>query len=118
MELSASEQERHSRHLLLDGFDQDKVKDAFVAVRGKGAAAHWAARYLAASGVGRLHVEEPAWRDELLGLGPGLAFCDPGSAGFVCAPIGEGPTQGALAAVETLRQIAGPRSASIPGQGP
>ena len=106
MELSAEEQERHSRHLLLDGFDQEKVRDAFVAVRGRGAAAHWAARYLAASGVGRLFVEERAWREELLGLGPCLQLSDSDGAAFVCAALGETRTDGALASVETLRQIA------------
>jgi hypothetical protein len=106
MQLSPAEQERYSRHLLLDGFDQEKLKDAFVAVRGTGAAAHWAARYLAASGVGRLQVEEPRWREELLALGGNLELSLSEGARFVCAPAGEGPAGGALAAVDTLRQIA------------
>ena len=111
MDLSVAEQERYSRHLLLDGFDQEKVKDACVAVRGKGAAAHWAARYLAASGVGRMHVEEASWREELLALGPRLELCGSAAGGLVCVPAGEGPAAGALAAVETLRQIAAPQLA-------
>jgi molybdopterin/thiamine biosynthesis adenylyltransferase len=111
MELSPAEQERYSRHLLLDGFDQEKVKDAFVAVRGTGAAARWAARYLAASGVGRLRVEEPAWREELLGLGPQLQLSDSDAAPFVCAACGDVRTDGALAAVEILRQIGAAKTA-------
>lgn len=114
MELNPSEQERHSRHLLLDGFDQEKVRDASVAVRGTGAAAHWAARYLAASGVGRLHVEEPSWREELLSLGPQLELLGPEGAAFVCAAAGESRTEGALAAVEILRQIGAVETAGLP----
>jgi hypothetical protein len=116
MELSAAEQERYSRHLLLDGFDQEKLKAACVAVRGRGAAAHWAARYLAASGVGRIFVEEPAWREELLGLGPWLELstaaaseaalvCGHGQAALVCARDGDDPAEGALAALQTVRQV-------------
>jgi hypothetical protein len=103
MELSAEQQERYSRHLLLEGFDQEKVLGASVAVRGKSQAAHWAARYLASSGVGRLQVDEPAWREELLALGPWLQFVS--SAEIVCAPTNEGAAAGALAALETLRQL-------------
>ena len=107
MELSAAEQERYSRHLLLDGFDQEKLKSACVAVRGRGAAAHWAARYLAASGVGRLFVEEPAWREELLGLGPWLELSTAAAfeAALVCAREGDNPAEGALAALQTVRQV-------------
>jgi molybdopterin/thiamine biosynthesis adenylyltransferase len=103
MDLSPSQQERYSRHLLLDGFDQEKVLQASVAVSGKDPAAHWAARYLAASGVGRLQVDEPAWHGELLALGPWLRIV--ASAEIVCAPTGEGPSAGALAAIETLRRV-------------
>ena len=103
MELSAAQQERYARHLLLDGFDQEKVLQASIAVRGTGAAAHWAARYLAASGVGRLAIDEPAWRDELLALGPWLQFVQ--DAPIVCAPTIEDPSGGALAAIEALRTV-------------
>jgi hypothetical protein len=103
MELSPSQQERYSRHLLLEGFDQEKVLQASVAVTGKGVAAHWAARYLAASGVGRLKVDEPAWREELLALGPWLELVD--EAAFVCASTAGGAAEGALAAIETLRRV-------------
>jgi len=68
--LTPEQQERYSRHLLLDGFDQDKVRLAGFRVRGRGAAALWAARYLAASGCGRVVVDVPAWHDELRRLGP------------------------------------------------
>jgi molybdopterin/thiamine biosynthesis adenylyltransferase len=109
MHLTAEQQERYSRHLLLDGFDQEKVLQASVAVRGTGQAAHWAARYLASSGVGRLQVDEPAWRDELLSLGPWLTIVvrpDAAADGeLVCAPTDDGPVAGALAALETLRQL-------------
>jgi molybdopterin/thiamine biosynthesis adenylyltransferase len=103
MDLSAEQQERYSRHLLLDGFDQEKLLRASVAVRGKGPAAHWAARYLASSGVGRLQIDEPGWRDELTSLGPWLRFVDAGEV--VCAPTIESATGGALAALETLRAL-------------
>ena len=103
MDLSAEQQERYSRHLLLDGFDQEKLLRASVAVRGTGAAAHWAARYLASSGVGRLQIDEPAWREELTALGPWLRLVD--AAEIVCAPTISGATGGALAALETLRAL-------------
>jgi hypothetical protein len=103
MELSPGQQERYSRHLLLDDFDQEKVLRASVAVSGIDQAAHWAARYLAASGVGRLQIDEPAWRDELLALGPWLRLVPRGE--IACAPKEEGPAGGALAAIETLRAV-------------
>ena len=68
--LTPEQQERYSRHLLLDGFDQDRVRLASIHVQGRGAAALWAARYLAASGFGRVVVDEPAWHDELRRLAP------------------------------------------------
>jgi molybdopterin/thiamine biosynthesis adenylyltransferase len=104
MDLSAEQQEHYSRHLLLDGFDQERLSQASVAVRGKGQAARWAARYLASSGVGRLQIDEPAWREELTALGPWLRLVDAGE--IVCAPTIEGPSGGALAALETLRVLA------------
>src|SRR5438094_7843125 len=75
--LTAGQQERYARHLLLDEFGgegQERLLAAAVSVRGTSLAALWAARYLAASGVGRLEIEEPAWRDELLALGPWLTL--------------------------------------------
>jgi hypothetical protein len=68
--LTPEQQERYSRHLLLDGFDQDKLRAASFHVQGTGAAARWAARYLAASGCGRVVVDEPAWHAELRRLAP------------------------------------------------
>src|SRR3989475_9771949 len=75
--LTAEQQERYSRHLLLDGFDQDKVRAASFHVQGQGRAALWAARYLAASGCGRLVVDEPAWHDELRRLAPWTGLTGP-----------------------------------------
>jgi molybdopterin/thiamine biosynthesis adenylyltransferase len=62
--LSPEQQEWYSRHLLLDGLDQEKLLAAAIRVRGTSPAARWAARYLAASGVGRLIVDEPSWEPE------------------------------------------------------
>jgi hypothetical protein len=107
MDLTEEQQERYSRHLLLDGFDQEKLLQASVAVRGTGSAAHWAARYLASSGVGRLQIDQPSWREELVGLGPWLQFIDTAQAAeIVCAPTIVGAAGGALAALETLRVLA------------
>jgi molybdopterin/thiamine biosynthesis adenylyltransferase len=102
--LTPAQQERYSRHLLLDGFDQEKVLQASVAVRGTDTAAHWAARYLAASGVGRLQVDEPGWRDELMALGPWLELVD--HADLVCAPKAEDAAGGTMAAIDLLRVLA------------
>jgi hypothetical protein len=98
--LSAEQQERYSRHLLLDGFDQEKLLAASVRVRGESAAARWAARYLAASGVGHLVVDEPSWEAELRALGPWLRLG--GVARIEIAPQG-GPEEGARAALEVVR---------------
>jgi len=61
--LTGRQQERYSRHLLLDGFDQERLLAARVEVRGSGRAARWAARYLEACGVevgaGGLAIEVP-----------------------------------------------------------
>jgi hypothetical protein len=100
--LSAEQQERYSRHLLLDGFDQEKLLAASVRVRGRSAAALWAARYLAASGVGRLAVDEPSWESELRALGPWLQLGE--AADIVIAPEG-GPEEGARAAMEVVRSL-------------
>jgi hypothetical protein len=107
--LSAEQQERYSRHLLLDGFDQEKLLAACVHVHGTSAAALWAARYLAASGVGGLIVDEPAWEPELRALGPwlllGAAAAEKNNFFFSrreITPQG-GPAEGALAAMEVVR---------------
>ena len=101
--LTPEQQERYARHLLLDGLDQERVMAASVRVVGRGVAAHWAARYLAASGVGGLAIDEPAWTDELLALGPWLSF--PQETALTIEPIGDA-MNGALAAVEALRKLA------------
>ncbi|HZR10025.1 MAG TPA: hypothetical protein VFA79_15690 [Myxococcales bacterium] len=107
--LTAVQQERFSRHLLLDGFDQDKVGQASFHVRGRGGAALWAARYLAASGCGRLVVDEPAWEDELRRLGPWTDLTGPAAEEIVIEDAGEGAaegaTRGAQAALDALRQV-------------
>ena len=110
MQLDAAQQEQYARHLLLDGFGgegQERLLAAAVRVRGAGDAALWCARYLAASGVGRLDVEVPAWEEELRALGPWLTL---GPATTEVAPRdGAGPAEsamnGAQAAIETVRNL-------------
>ena len=108
--LTSEQQERYSRHLLLDGFDQDKVRAASFHVRGKGLAARWAARYLAASGCGRVVVDEPGWHDDLRRLAPWtdlsgepekelILFSDRGGEG-----VGEA-MRGAEAALDAIREV-------------
>jgi hypothetical protein len=112
MQLNAAQQEYYARHLILDGFGgegQERLLAAAVRVRGEGVAALWAARYLSASGIGRLQIDVAAWRDELLLLGPWLEV-------VLDAPLqiepreGEGPAEsavnGAQAALEMVRAIA------------
>ncbi len=119
--LTAEQQERYARHLLLDGFDQERLQAAAVRVRGTGVAAHWAARYLAASGVGRVEIEDAAWGAELRGLGPWadvrvvqLVQDEPRNVRVVqlvqLAPAdgatsAESAMNGAKAALECVRQI-------------
>ncbi len=111
--LTPGQQERYARHLLLDGFDQERLLAAGVRVRGSGAAALWAARYLAASGVGRLEIDEPAWRGELEALGPWLTVVRDAArdARLVEVSPREGATpaesalNGAQAALEATRVI-------------
>ena len=113
--LTAGQQERYARHLLLDEFGgegQERLLAAAVSVRGTSLAALWAARYLAASGVGRLEIEEPAWRDELLALGPWLTVDVSGVhlVHLVAPRNGATPAEsamnGAQAALEVVRRIA------------
>jgi hypothetical protein len=102
MELSAEQQERYARHLLLDGFDQEKVLAASIRVRGIGSAALWAARYLAASGIGGLSVDDPSWREELSALGPWLRLdADPD---LQISPAGSA-ADGCRAAAAALREV-------------
>ena len=107
--LTVVQQERFSRHLLLDGFDQDKVRQASFHVRGRGGAALWTARYLAASGCGTLVVDEQAWEDELRRLGPWTDLTGPATEEIVVEDAGEGAAEGAMrgaqAALDALRQV-------------
>ena len=77
--LSSAQQERYARHLLLEplgGAGQERLlaSAAFVDLpESSAAAARWCARYLAASGVGTLHLRGPwagAAADECRDLGP------------------------------------------------
>lgn len=117
MRLDAGQQEHYARHLLLDGFGgegQERLLAAAVQVRGGGAAALWCARYLAASGVGRLAVDVAAWASELEGLGPWLTVevRDVQNVQFVqiTPRDGDGPAgsamSGARAAIDAVRAIA------------
>ena len=99
--LTAEQQERYARHLLLDGFDQEKLLAASAHVQGTSPAAHWCARYLAASGNGALQIDEPAWREELQQLGPWLQFR---ASALQLAPRG-GPIEGCKAAIDFLRTL-------------
>ncbi len=109
--LSPEQQERYARHLLLDGFGgegQERLLLASVRIEGAGLAARWAARYLAASGVGKLEVH-PAFAEECRALGPWLALG--GGCALSIAPE-EGATAadsamiGAGAALDVLRSLA------------
>jgi hypothetical protein len=71
--LTDAQQERYSRHLLLDelgGEGQERLLSACVRLRGTGRAVRWAARYLAASGIGILILEDPAAAAECRALSP------------------------------------------------
>jgi hypothetical protein len=111
--LTAEQQERYSRHLLLDGFDQDKVRLASFQVKGRGTAARWAARYLAASGCGRVVVDEPAWHEELRRLAPWTDLSGPAEKIIITFPQpgeqgeqGEqGAIRGAQAALDAIREV-------------
>ena len=105
MELSPEQQERYARHLILDEFGgegQERLLAASVHVRGAGPAAHWAARYLAASGIGKLAIDVPEWRAELQALGPWMELVD--TAAVEIAPEGDA-VDGAQAAVDAVRKI-------------
>ena len=109
--LSPEQQERYARHLLLDGFGgegQEQLLAASVRVSGAGAAARWAARYLAASGVGRLDVDA-AFGVECAALGPWLVLgggCERSIEPLEGANPVESAMNGAAAALEVLRSLA------------
>ena len=108
--LTPEQQERYSRHLLLDGFDQDRVRAASFQVVGRGLAALWAARYLAASGCGRVVVDEPDWHDELRRLAPWTSFSGPVQREIIVS-TGAGSEgadaamERAQAAIDAIRQV-------------
>src|SRR5437899_10955135 len=75
MRLTEAQQERYARHLLLDGLGgegQERLLAASVRIRGSGRAARWAARYLAASGIGTLILDDPSIAAECRDLSPDL----------------------------------------------
>ena len=80
MRLTEAQQERYARHLLLDhlgGEGQERLLSSCVRIRGTGAAARWAARYLAASGVGTLILEDEAAAAECRELSPDVRILGP-----------------------------------------
>jgi hypothetical protein len=101
--LTAEQQERFARHLLLEDFDQDKLVAASFHVRGTGRSALWAARYLAASGCGRVVVDEPAWHEELRRLGPSIDLS--GEVEVEIVLPGAGAVEGAQAALDAIREV-------------
>ena len=105
--LTAEQQERYSRHLLLDGFDQDRLRASSFHVLGRTRAALWAARYLAASGCGRVVVDDPRWHDELRRIGPWTDLRGPVEAAIDLSSAAdeEGAVEGALAALRVVRQV-------------
>jgi hypothetical protein len=80
MRLTEAQQERYARHLLLDhlgGEGQERLLSSCVRVRGTGQAVRWAARYLAASGVGTLVLEDEAAAAECRELSPDVRVLNP-----------------------------------------
>jgi hypothetical protein len=80
MRLTDAQQERYARHLLLDelgGEGQERLLTASVRVRGSGRAVRWAARYLGASGVGTLLLDDAAAAAECRALSPDVRLPDP-----------------------------------------
>jgi hypothetical protein len=78
--LTDAQQERYARHLLLDelgGEGQERLLSACVRVRGIGRAARWAARYLAASGVGTLILDDASAAAECRALSPDVRVLPP-----------------------------------------
>jgi hypothetical protein len=81
MHLTDAQQERYARHLLLDelgGEGQERLLSACVRLRGSGRAVRWAARYLAASGVGTLVLDDPAAAAECRSLSADVRVLAPG----------------------------------------
>jgi hypothetical protein len=105
MQLTAAQQERYARHLILDDFGgegQERLLAAAVRVHGSGPAALWAARYLAASGVGELAVEVAGWREELQSLGPWVTVRAAGEPLVHPGPLEARPREGATASESAI----------------
>jgi hypothetical protein len=78
--LSDAQQERYARHLLLDelgGEGQERLLSTCVRLRGTGRTVRWAARYLAASGVGMLVLDDEAAAAECRSLSPDVRVLRP-----------------------------------------
>lgn len=118
MELTETQQERYARHLLLDGLGgdgQERLLASCVRVRGTGTAARWAARYLAASGVGALVLDDPAAAAECAELSPDTRIAEPGAGrepdldvdpSRDPPPASQSPAErGALAALAAVRRL-------------
>jgi hypothetical protein len=123
MRLTEAQQERYARHLLLDelgGEGQERLLSSCVRVRGTGRAARWAARYLAASGIGALVLDDPAAAAESRELCPEVRILSPGEAGRqpdLDLDLGVSPQAasrqppaelGATAALRALRELGRP----------
>ena len=116
MRLTEAQQERYARHLLLDhlgGEGQERLLSSCVRVRGTGAAARWAARYLAASGVGTLILDNEAAAAECRELSPDVRILDDVDADLDLDPDHDhdfpSPAErGAAAALAALRQLIRP----------
>jgi molybdopterin/thiamine biosynthesis adenylyltransferase len=110
--LTERQQERYARHLLLDGLGgegQERLLAAHVRVRGRGRAARWAARYLAASGIGWLALDDAAAAEECAALSPDVRLSR--EADVDVAPEDEGgpaacALRGAWAALAAVRDVA------------
>jgi ThiF family protein len=117
--LTEAQQERYARHLLLDGLGgegQERLLSSCVRVRGTGRAARWAARYLAASGVGTLVLDDPGAAAECGALAPELRIALAGdSVPDLDLDLREPPApgqppaeHGAAAALAALRRLVRP----------
>jgi len=116
MRLTEAQQERYARHLLLDelgGEGQERLLASCVRVRGTGTAARWAARYLAASGVGTLIVDDGGAAAECRELSPDVRVL----TSFDFAPARDPDLdlnppypaeRGAAAALAAVRQLVRP----------
>ena len=121
--LTQAQQERFARHLLLDelgGEGQERLLSSCVRIHGTGRAVRWAARYLAASGVGLLVLEDSVAVAECRSLAPEVRIVAPGDprclpdldldldepppAGGAASPA----ERGAAAALRAMRQLGRP----------